>query len=448
MVTAKGAKDTLFIPVDKGLWVSEAEYFVKYTEGIATDMSGNKLAGISTTEDWKFVVQDFLAPTYTVVPANGATGVSEAAPQIKITFNELLYSDATGTVMVDPLVGLSLKNSKGTAVTMTVASFDGQVIELNIDPAEVTSSASFELSIDTKKFFDASGNVGTTVDVVGFILKDYEGPVVTIEPVLVGASENILIKFDEPVLNADGTAVTDADVANAVIFRKGTTASGAIVSAAYSVAADAKSFIIDPTNDFTTPGDQYFVRLGAGAVEDAAGNPNLLAEQIVTVKDFIAPTAAFSGIGTSPVDPVAVAPVITFSEAMETLDGTAVGGDATDLVTVKENGENIPFTATWDVTDVDAPFITVTVATYLPSAEYSISIGKSLQDVAENKFMGVATTFTTMSDVAPAVSSVSPADGALQQENDVPLVVTFDQPVVAGAGAITFTGTSATVGTV
>ena len=39
---------------------------------------------------------------------------------------------------------------------MTVASFDGQVIELNIDPAEVTSSASFELSIDTKKFFDAS----------------------------------------------------------------------------------------------------------------------------------------------------------------------------------------------------------------------------------------------------------------------------------------------------
>ena len=257
-----------------------------------------------------------------------------------------------------------------------------------------------------------------------------------------------MIKFDEPVLNADGTAVTDADVANAVIFRKGTDASGAIVSAAYSVAGDAKSFIIDPTNDFTTPGDQYFVRLGAGAVEDAAGNPNLLAEQIVTVKDFIAPTAAFSGIGTSPVDPVAVAPVITFSEAMETLDGTAVGGDATDLVTVKENGENIPFTATWDVTNVDAPFITVTVATYLPSAEYSISIGKSLQDVAENKFMGVATTFTTMSDVAPAVSSVSPADGAVQQENDVPLVVTFDQPVVAGAGTITFTGTSATVGTV
>ena len=43
MVTEKGAKDTLFIPVDKGLWVSEAEYFVKYTEGIATDMAGNKL---------------------------------------------------------------------------------------------------------------------------------------------------------------------------------------------------------------------------------------------------------------------------------------------------------------------------------------------------------------------------------------------------------------------
>ena len=58
------------------------------------------MAGISTTEDWKFIVQDFLAPTYTVVPANGATGVSEVAPQITITFNEDLYSDATGTAMV------------------------------------------------------------------------------------------------------------------------------------------------------------------------------------------------------------------------------------------------------------------------------------------------------------------------------------------------------------
>jgi hypothetical protein len=315
--------DTLFIPVAKTLWKSSTQYFVKYNEGIVTDLAGNKLAGKTTTEDWKFTVKDFLAPTYTVVPANGASGVSQVAPQITITFNETLYSNATGTLMVTgdivpPVIGIM----KGTtSVTYTVTSFDGKVIKLAIDPAAVSSMAAFELSIDTKKFYDATGNVGTTVDKINFTLKDFEGPVVTVEPVNAGVSDNILVKFNEPVVNANGSVITDADVANMIIFRKGTDASGAIVSAAYSVAADAKSFIINPTNDFTTPGDTYYVRLGAGAVKDAAGNANVLKEQIITVKDFIAPTATFSGIGTSAVNPATVAPVLTFNEAMETLAG-------------------------------------------------------------------------------------------------------------------------------
>ncbi len=441
--------DTLFIPVAKSLWKSSTQYFVKYNEGIVTDLSGNKLAGKTTTEDWKFTVKDFLIPTYTVVPANGATGVSQVAPQVTITFNETLYSNATGTPMViGDIVPPAISLMKGTtSVTYTVTSFDGKVIKLAIDPAAVASMAAFELSIDTKKFYDATGNVGTTVDKIIFTLKDFEGPVVTVEPLTPGATDNILVKFNEPVVNANGSVITDADVANMIIFRKGIDASGAIVSASYSVAADAKSFIINPTNDFTTPGDTYYVRLGAGAVKDAAGNANALKEQIVTVKDFIAPTAVFSGIGTSPVNFATVAPVLTFNEAMETLAGVAVGGDATSLVNLKENGENMAFTAAWDVTTPSAPKIVIS-AVFNPSKTYTISIGKSLQDVADNLFMGISTTFTTWSNVAPTMVSTSPANNAVEQPNNVVLTITFDQPVVAGAGSITFGGTSATVGTV
>lgn len=441
--------DTLFIPVDKTKWASSTTYFVKYNEGIATDLAGNKLAGKTTTEDWKFTVKDFLVPTYTVVPANDATNASEVAPQITITFNETLYSNATGTLMVaGDIVPPVINLKKGTtAVSYTVASFDGKVIKLNIDPAAVTSVAAFELSIDTKKFFDATGNVGTTVDVVKFTLKDYEGPVVTVEPIAPGASDNILVKFNEPVLNANGSAITDADVANMVIFRKGTDPSAALVSATYSVAADAKSFIINPTNDFTTPGDQYYVRLGAGAVKDAAGNPNALKEQIIVVKDFIAPTATITIPGTSPVDATTVAPVITFSEAMETLAGVAVSGDASSLVNIKENGQNMVFTAAWDVSVPATPKITI-AATFSASKSYTISVGKSLQDVADNAFMGVSASFTTWSNVAPVSLSVSPANNAEEQANNVVLTVKFDQPVVAGTGSVTFGGTAATVGTV
>ena len=58
-----------------------------------TDEAGNPLAGLSNTEDWKFTVQDFLAPTYTIVPADGATGVDPTPPQVTITFDEPVYDD-------------------------------------------------------------------------------------------------------------------------------------------------------------------------------------------------------------------------------------------------------------------------------------------------------------------------------------------------------------------
>jgi len=436
--------DTLFIPVTKTLWASSTTYFVKFNEGVVTDLAGNKLAGINTTEAWKFTVKDFLVPTYTVVPANGTTNASEGIPQITITFNENVYKDGSMTPLVsaDILGAITLK--KGTnSVPMTVNSFDGKVIKLTIDAAAVTSTAAFELSIDTKKFFDAVGNVGTTVDVINFSLKDYQGPVVTIEPVSAGTSDNILVKFNEPVLNANGSAVTNTDVANMVIFRKGTDASGAIVSATYSVASDAKSFIIDPTNDFTTPGDQYYVRLGAGAVKDAAGNSNLLATQIVTVKDFIAPTAEITGIGAAPINPGTVAPVITFSEPMETLAGTAVptSGSANSYINLKEGNENIAYSAVWGVTS-GKPTITITAA-FVAGKTYTLSVGKSLQDAADNLFQGVSKTFTTWSDAEPAVVTLKPAKDATEQANDAAIEVTFDQNItLASTPGITVIGSS------
>ena len=435
--------DSLYIPVAKSLWVSQATYYVNYTEGIVTDLSGNKLASLSNTEGWKFTVADFVAPTYTIVPLNGAAAASQVGPQVTITFNEAIYKDALGAAMDVIGINAALSLKKGTSAALFTSAISGNVVTLTI--TAVASKDAFELSIDTKKIFDATGNKGTTVDKINFTIKDFEAPVVTIEPLAPGKADNILVKFSEPVLNADGSAVTDANVANIVIFRKGTSASGAIVSATYTVAADAKSFIIDPTNDFTAPGDQYFVRIGAGAVKDAAGNTNALKEEIITVADFIAPTATFSGIGTSPVNPGSVAAVITFTEAMLTLAEVAVTGNATALVNLKENGENIAFTATW--TSSTTITVVPTVA-YGYNKTYTISVGKSLQDVNDNLFQGVSTTFTTWSNVAPAMVSVSPATNSTEQANNSALQVTFDQPIATGTGSITFAGTTGSVGTV
>ena len=436
--------DSLEIPVDKSLWDSEATYFVEYSEGIVTDAAGNKLAGVDNTEAWKFTVQDFLAPTYTIVPTDGTRDADEAAPQVTITFNEDVYDDEvvayTETTIMDAIDIMK----DGSAVSYSVTSFDGQVLKINL--GTVASKDTFFVTIDNKLIYDQSGNGGTDEDIIEFSIRDFQGPEVDIEPDYPGETDNILITFDEPVFNADGSAITDADVANMVIFRKGDSSSGSIVSATYSVAADAMSFIIDPTNDFANPGDEYYVSLGAGAVVDASGNANVFTYKILEVDDFVAPTAEFSGIGDSPVNPSVVAPVITFSEAMATLDGTAVivGQNATSLINLKEDGENIEFTAAWTSTT------TIEIlAVYDYNKTYTISVGKSLEDLNENAFEGVSTTFTTWSNAAPEMVSVTPEDEAVEQENDVAVEVTFDQDIeLNGSGTITLAGTSATVGTV
>jgi len=431
-------KDSLFIPVDNSLWVSEDTYFVMFDDGIVIDMSGNELAGISSTEGWKFTVQDFLAPTYTVVPADGETEADETAPQITITFNEEV-------VIADVKDAIILKN--GDVLVNYTYTMTPTVIDITIDPAKVESNTSFVLSIDKDKIADLSGNTGTGDDEIAFIIRDYTGPVATIVPPMPGESDNLGVVFDEKVYKLDGSEITDADVADIVIFRKGTDVNGDFVDATYTVSVeDGKTvFVIDPVQDFTDPDEQYYVAVGPGAVIDASGNENELAEAVLTISDFVAPTAEFTGIGTPPVNPGTVAPVIEFSEEMYDLDGTEVAGtDATALVNMKEDGSIMPFTAVWDAT---GRMITIT-AIYTADKTYEISVGKSLEDSEGNAFDGVSTQFETWSTEAPVMVSVTPEDGATEQPADVTIEVTFDMDVtVADASLITVNGVPATSAT-
>ncbi|MDB4584233.1 Ig-like domain-containing protein [Draconibacterium sp.] len=431
-------KDSLFIPVDQSLWVSEDTYFVMYDDGIVTDMSGNELAGISSTEGWKFTVQDFLAPTYTVVPADGETEADETEPQITITFNEEV-------VIANITEAIILKN--GDALVNYTPTVTPTVITLVIDPAKVESNASFVLSVDKDKIADLSGNTGTGDDEIAFTIRDYTGPVATIVPPMPGESDNLWVVFDEKVYKLDGSEITDADVADIVIFRKGIDINGDFVDAGYTVSVeDGKTvFVIDPEQDFTDPDEQYYVAVGPGAVIDASGNENDVAEAVLTISDFVAPTAEFTGIGTSPVNPGLVAPVIEFSEEMYDLDGTEVANtDATALVNMKEDGSIMPFTAVWDAT---GRMITIT-AIYTADKTYEISVGKSLEDSEGNAFNGVTTQFETWSTEAPVMVSVTPEDGATEQAADVTIEVTFDMDVtIADASLITVNGVPASIAT-
>lgn len=447
-------KDSLYIPVASTVWESNVKYFVKFSKGIVKDPSGNELAGYATTEDWKFQMIDFIAPTYTYTAVQTGTTSANQFVNLVFDFSEVLYSDDAQTAMTAGVGGtfaatLTIKEGSSAITPSNIVLSDGDKFTVTIP---VNSAKTYSVAIDTKKVFDLKGNKGTTVDSYTLNVKDYMAPVVSIKPTtkpdtdLLGKSDNIIISFDEPVLKGDGTAVDNAYVAAHVIFRKGTDATGAFVNATYTVADDAKSFIINPENDFANQGDKYYVGIGATTVEDASGNQIAATSKVLTVDDFVLPTASYKyAAGTAivagtPVNPVLLVPYVEFSESVKALTGNvaiAHGDDAKAYVNFKENGENVVYAATWDLTtDAAKPRINIGY-NFQGLKEYTILLGTSVVDLNGNAFAGKSQTFTTFSTVAPTVSGKTPQADATAVKVADAIEVTFNENVVLAAGGIT-----------
>jgi hypothetical protein len=450
LIANKVENDSLYIPVPKAIWESGQTYYVNYDEGIVVDLSDNKLLPITTTEAWKFDIIDYQSPTYTFSSDQSLTTATNQFVDLIFDFNEVLYSDAVATPMTAGTIGtfastITIKQGSTavapTAITLTAA--DKFTVTI-----PVLSEKTYTISLDTKLIFDSKGNKGTTVNSHSVTVKDYQPPVVTFKPDLnttlagyqIGKTDNFVIEFDEPVFRGDnGAAIDDAYVAAHVILRKGFNNSGAFVTATYSVAADAKSFTINPVNDFTAVNDPYYVELGAGTVKDADGNAIPFSSAQYYVDDFQKPTAQFKyGAGTSftsaLVNPALVsagATYVEFTEGVKKLDGTAIvnGADATAYINLKEDGENVVYTATWNLlTDPAKPRINITY-TFGNNKDYTISIGKSLLDNNGNSFEGASVSFSTFSNVAPSVSSKTPGVNETAVVAGKVIEVTFNEAI-------------------
>ena len=461
LISTKTQNDSLYIPVPVATWESAQTYFVKYDEGIVVDLSNNKILPIVTTEAWKFDVIDYKAPTYTFASVQTATTAANQFVDLVFDFNEVLYSDAVGTVMTAGTGGtfastLTIKQGT-TAVAPTaivLSATDKFTVTIPVSSAKV-----YTVNIDTKLVFDLKGNKGTTVDAYTVTVKDYQPPVVTFTPDLnttlagyqIGKTDNFVIKFDEAVYKgSDGSAIDDAYVAAHVILRKGTNNSGAFVSATYSVAPDAKSFIINPVNDFTAVNDPYYVELGAGTVKDASGNAIAFSSAQYYVDDFQKPTAQFkygAGAGTAfssaLVNPSSInagQTFVEFSEGVMKLDGTTNfvnGSNAAMYINFKENNENVVYAAVWDLTGA-LPRIIITYA-FKNSTDYTISIGKSLLDGNKNSFDGASVSFSTFSNLAPSVSSKDPDANVTAIALNKAITVTFNEAIFLSAGSVSVT---------
>ncbi len=455
--------DSLYIPVPQATWESAQTYFVKFPQGLVTDLSTNPIAGITNTEDWKFTIIDYLAPTVTITENQTATTAANKVAKVIATYNEQICSDNVGTLMNDAAFknALLIEKLSGTskvavnAADYVVSNVGNKTFTIDLT---VVSEGTYYVTIQKDKVFDLIGNKRGVADPYTLNVKDFEAPVVTFKPDLntvaanyqIGKTDDFVIEFNEPVYRGDnGAAIDDAYVAAHVILRKGTDNSGAFVTATYTVAPNAKSFIINPANDFTAVGDLYWLELGAGTVKDAAGNAIAYQSAQYVVDDFQKPTATFkyaagTAFTTALVNPTGLVPYVEFTEGVKKLDGTAIanGADATTYINFKENGENVLYTATWDLlTDPAKPHIVITYG-FGNSKQYDISIGKSLIDNNNNSFDGASVTFNTYSTAAPSVSLKSPDSNEHKVVAGKVVEVTFNEKISAGANIALITVTS------
>ena len=221
---------------------NDAKYYVQMPNTIVLDVYNNAYAGISSTSAWAFTSNDIIPPTFTVVPADGASGVKKDA-DIVITFNEIVTA-APGAFEV-------WENNVSVPFVLTPSTNDGKFTSFKIDPAaNFASEAVVVLKINDGAITDGGGNPAA-VQGQGtvFVVEDYVGPSVTWDkPVNPAKPEDkIVIKFSEPVYLMGGGEITDANLYTILVLKK-TDASGANVANTATISADKKVITITPSS--------------------------------------------------------------------------------------------------------------------------------------------------------------------------------------------------------
>lgn len=221
-----------------------------------------------------FTTPDTNPANLTFTPLNAATGVNENN-NITIAFSEPVRrasDDANLTDgMIAGLVTLKLTNAAGANIPFVGTINAGDDL-ITINPSSVLpSSAIIYVSITGVE--DLSGNlIDPNPQSITFTVRDYQPPLIIFNPPNGTAgfslAGNVIITFDEPVRKADGSVLSNSDIASLTLFRSDAIG-GTPVPFSGSINAAKTEITLDPTSNLAVNKD-YFVRLNT--IEDIYGN--------------------------------------------------------------------------------------------------------------------------------------------------------------------------------
>ena len=403
-------------------------YYVHVAATAFDDSSSNSYAGISDATTLNFTTADIGAPTLSSsTPADGATGIA-VDTNIVLTFNEAVDAENGNIIIVKSVDGSTVE-----AIDVTGSQVSGSgSTEITINPSvNLDGQTAYHLTIDETAFDDSSSNSYAGISdttTINFTTADVTAPTVTFNPADsdtgVGRDSNINIEFNEAIVNANTSEITNSNIASLIIL-KDSNSNGSDLAFSATIDTDKKIITIDPNNNFSL-GQTVYVSISA--VEDASANETSLSSSTFTVTTTGETIATIIPADSSR-DVLASSNItIGFNTAIRNLNDTEITNDNIhSLITLKDtdtNGTDIPFTISINTAK---KIITINPISDLSSGQnIYVAIGVTVEDVFDNATTAASSIFTIVDNAVP-IFTFNPADLDRNVIVSSNIIITFNE---------------------
>ena len=360
-------------------------------------------------------------------PADEATAIAVDS-NIVLTFNEAVDADSGNIIIVKSSDGSTVE-----AIDVTGSQVSGSgSTEITINPSvTLDEQTAYHLTIDETAFDDSSSNSYAGISeatTINFTTADVTAPTVTFNPADsdtgVGRDSNINIEFNEAIVNADTSEITNSNIASLIIL-KDSNSNGSDLAFSATIDTDKKIITIDPNNNFSL-GQTVYVSISA--VEDASANETSLSSSTFTVTTTGAAIATIAPTNGS-TDIVASSNItIGFNTAMRNLnDSEITNSNVNSLITLRNtnsSGTAIPFTASINSAK--------NVITINPIGDFSsgqnvyVAIGTTVEDAFNNAVSAVSSVFTIIDNAVPTFT-FNPVDSDTNVIVSSNITITFNE---------------------
>ena len=356
---------------------------------------------------------DAAPPTVSAIDPENNAVINNTSKIVTVTFNELVqkgstYNDISITYNGTPVSVVTSLNGNILTITNTGTYNDGTYI-INIPADAVIDTMGNAINTYTSQF---------TVDTVAPIITDNDpvnGAVIN------DTSKVVTVTFSKDI--QEGTAFDDITIIlEGKVIDETTTIPDKILT---TITKTINGNVLSLTNTASYVDGKYTVNIPVNAVVDEAGNGLATSFSSVFTVDTVAPTVT----GVDPVDGTVLND--TTKEVTVTFSKNIIEGTAFDDISISLNGTPLT-TITKTIT---GNVLTLTNTASYADGTYTVNIPvDAVVDEAGNALETAFSSVFTIDTVAPTVTSVDPADGAVINDTGKVVTVTFSEDILEGTG--------------